>query len=98
MPAESPRQPKPIDCLLRALCCGALFVGFGFLNHPHGFWGKIARDPTQSANERVVIEMATFAVVAWLLGSAVETGLVALGVRITRPVDQTEDYDDLPGG
>ena len=91
-------QPRPTDQLLRAVCCAACFLGLGLEGYPHCFWMDTLRlvtgAPPQPTFAGLAVPAVGYAGVAWLLGATLETGLVALGLRLTRPPEQAADYDD----
>jgi hypothetical protein len=92
--------PPPTDWLLRALAGAAVFVGLGFLGRPNGFWLDLTRLVAGGTPRPSVYGLAVAAIgfvgLAYLLGAALETALVAAGVRLTRQPVQEADYDDHP--
>jgi hypothetical protein len=77
-----------------------LFAALGFLPGPDGFWARLwawlnSRQP-EAIPQGLVINFLAYSFLAWLLGSAVETALAAIGLRIEKANDQAADYDDKP--
>jgi hypothetical protein len=73
-----------------------VFIVFGFLGHPNALWEDWFRliCGQRPPLAKVVATTMTFGMVAWFLGATVETTLVAVGMRLTRPPDQSADNDD----
>ena len=89
----------PPDYLLQAVCCAAIFAGFGFVGNP-SMWDllpKVAAG-TQPSGEIFLWTAVLAGLAAYGLGTAVARGLASYGVRLTRPSEQADDYDDPPAG
>jgi hypothetical protein len=93
------QQSKPMDHVLRGLCTAIVFVGLGFLDYPNSLWGYLLRFVSSGLPKPTVFELAiplvAFGLASWILGAAVETGLVSLGFRLSDPLSEEQaNYDD----
>ena len=100
MPAGPKSQPRPTDGPLRALCFAICLIGLGLTDYPRCLWADgihlITGAQPRPTYEGLAVRALGLAGIAGLLGATIETGLVALGVRLTSPPEQTADYDDPP--
>ena len=88
-----------MDHVLRTICTALVYVSLGFLDHPNSLWGCLLRLVTGELPTPTVfdvgIPLVAFGFTSWILGAAVETGLVSLGFRLTDPSnDEKSNYDD----